>query len=169
MCINISFKAHDYFLTLNAEVSLIWPSRFNFVKVLFLLTRYMPFVDVSLVLYCESSNVVFCQIETTKDILDQLREDISAETCRQVYTPTGCQCCSFFPEMFLLTVEQGLYCWELSLQKVRTRPQEHPFCRYQGHYSYLDRTNMGHLGKRETASHWLSIHWPCRCCASSRN
>ncbi|EMD38033.1 hypothetical protein CERSUDRAFT_93554 [Gelatoporia subvermispora B] len=56
---------YDYFLTLGDEVglsniirvfmahtflqiSLVWPSRWNFTKVLFLLNRYLSFADVAL-------------------------------------------------------------------------------------------------------------------------
>ena len=50
----ISLQVYDYFLTLSREVELIWPSNWNFVKYLFFLTRYLPFLDVSVVLYCTS-------------------------------------------------------------------------------------------------------------------
>jgi len=43
--------AYDCVLTLHTEATLIWPSKFNFVKALFFLTRYMAFIDVSIVLY----------------------------------------------------------------------------------------------------------------------
>ncbi|KAK7682860.1 hypothetical protein QCA50_014246 [Cerrena zonata] len=62
---------YDYLLTFNVEKSLIWPSRWNIMKVLFLLTRYLPFVDVTLVLFY------------------QLKTNISVETCRATYFPAG--------------------------------------------------------------------------------
>ncbi|PPR06759.1 hypothetical protein CVT24_013066 [Panaeolus cyanescens] len=47
----------DYFLTFSAEVDLVWNSKWNFMKVLFLVQRYMPFADsVGLVLYLKFSN-----------------------------------------------------------------------------------------------------------------
>ena len=39
---------YDYCLTFTREVSLVWDARWNYMKVLFLFTRYQPFVDVIL-------------------------------------------------------------------------------------------------------------------------
>ncbi|KAF8631118.1 hypothetical protein AX17_005163 [Amanita inopinata Kibby_2008] len=41
----------DYLLTLDAEVNLIWKAPWNLVKVLYLIMRYMPFMDVTMILY----------------------------------------------------------------------------------------------------------------------
>ncbi|KAI0078056.1 hypothetical protein K474DRAFT_1594777, partial [Panus rudis PR-1116 ss-1] len=62
---------YDYLLTVNSEVELIWPSRWNPIKILFLLTRYLPFVDVTLVLFY------------------QLKPNISIRTCELTYQPAG--------------------------------------------------------------------------------
>lgn len=35
----------DYLITLGMEIELIWPSQWNVIKVLFLVQRYMPFID----------------------------------------------------------------------------------------------------------------------------
>ncbi|EJD00468.1 uncharacterized protein FOMMEDRAFT_169913 [Fomitiporia mediterranea MF3/22] len=40
-----------FFVTFYKEVLLIWPSRWNFVKILFFLNRYLPFVDTFLSLH----------------------------------------------------------------------------------------------------------------------
>ena len=40
-------------LTFPHEVSLVWPTRLTLVKVLFLLTRYIPFIDGGILIYCE--------------------------------------------------------------------------------------------------------------------
>ncbi|EJD00614.1 uncharacterized protein FOMMEDRAFT_30591 [Fomitiporia mediterranea MF3/22] len=48
--VNIA-KVYDYFLTLDEETFLIWPSRWGVPKVLFFLNRYFPFVDLILLLY----------------------------------------------------------------------------------------------------------------------
>lgn len=40
----------DYLLTFQSEIDLIWRSHWSIVKILFLLTRYMPAVDVTLVI-----------------------------------------------------------------------------------------------------------------------
>lgn len=42
---------YDLILTLHLEVSLVWYSRWNYTKVLYLLTRYVPFVANGLILY----------------------------------------------------------------------------------------------------------------------
>lgn len=42
---------YDYLLTLDRELSLIWLSQWNLAKVLFLLVRYTPYIDVGLVAY----------------------------------------------------------------------------------------------------------------------
>ncbi|KXN91750.1 hypothetical protein AN958_04752 [Leucoagaricus sp. SymC.cos] len=52
MCVKIL----DWLLSLNLEVSLIWESRWNVLKVLYLLARYLPFVDVGLSIIRSSSN-----------------------------------------------------------------------------------------------------------------
>jgi len=41
----------DYILTFQSEVSLIWPSQWSSMKLLFFLTRYMPIIDTSLILF----------------------------------------------------------------------------------------------------------------------
>ncbi|KAG2017622.1 hypothetical protein CC2G_007119 [Coprinopsis cinerea AmutBmut pab1-1] len=41
---------YDYLLTLHLEVQLIWQSRWCSVKVLYLLTRYLPFLDLTMLL-----------------------------------------------------------------------------------------------------------------------
>ncbi len=46
-------QVFDWFLTLDLEVSLVWSSPWSGMKVLFLLTRYLPFVDISVLTYCE--------------------------------------------------------------------------------------------------------------------
>ncbi|KAF8726106.1 hypothetical protein AX14_008059 [Amanita brunnescens Koide BX004] len=40
---------YDYLLTLDLEVAYVWGSKWSFVKVLYLLVRYMPFVSMSVV------------------------------------------------------------------------------------------------------------------------
>ncbi|KAJ3482314.1 hypothetical protein NLI96_g7066 [Meripilus lineatus] len=43
----------DFLLTIHLEVEYMWPAQWNFVKILFILTRYLPFVDLTLVLFYE--------------------------------------------------------------------------------------------------------------------
>jgi Family of unknown function (DUF6533) len=44
----------DYILTFRMEVDLVWKSKWNFMKGLYLFQRYLPFIDtVCLILYCQ--------------------------------------------------------------------------------------------------------------------
>lgn len=38
-------QSFDYILTVHHEIEYIWESKWNLVKILFLLTRYLPFID----------------------------------------------------------------------------------------------------------------------------
>jgi len=62
---------YDFILTFQSEVTLIWPSKWNVVKVLFFLTRYLPFIDMSLVLFY------------------QTKTNIDVQTCQMTYFPAG--------------------------------------------------------------------------------
>ncbi|GJJ06662.1 hypothetical protein Clacol_000857 [Clathrus columnatus] len=42
---------YDYLLTMNQEVTLIWPTAWNLAKVLFLINRYVPFIGGLLLIY----------------------------------------------------------------------------------------------------------------------
>ncbi|KZP25113.1 hypothetical protein FIBSPDRAFT_820999 [Athelia psychrophila] len=44
---------YDYILTFNSEVTLIWGEPWKLLKVLFLLSRYLPFADTTLFFLCE--------------------------------------------------------------------------------------------------------------------
>ncbi|KAF9448155.1 hypothetical protein P691DRAFT_775627 [Macrolepiota fuliginosa MF-IS2] len=46
-----TIMAFDWLLTFNMEFALIWNTKWNWTKILYLITRYMPFVDTSLVTY----------------------------------------------------------------------------------------------------------------------
>ncbi|KAJ7115346.1 hypothetical protein C8R44DRAFT_223241 [Mycena epipterygia] len=48
---SIAILFFDYFLTLNLEATLVWPSRLSISKVLFLVSRYLPFLEVPLSAY----------------------------------------------------------------------------------------------------------------------
>ncbi|KAJ7872686.1 hypothetical protein B0H13DRAFT_2349342 [Mycena leptocephala] len=50
----IAILFFDYLLTLHMETTLVWPSRWSISKVLFMLSRYLPFVEVPLSLYYDS-------------------------------------------------------------------------------------------------------------------
>ncbi|KAF5363312.1 hypothetical protein D9756_000205 [Leucocoprinus leucothites] len=57
----------DWLLTFDLEVSLVWKSRWNIMKGLYLLARYLPFVDVTLAL------------------LHQFSDTLQASQCQQMY------------------------------------------------------------------------------------
>ncbi|KAF9007418.1 hypothetical protein BDQ17DRAFT_1407320, partial [Cyathus striatus] len=48
---SIALLCYDYCLTLNMEMKLIWPSRWNSIKILFLLVRYTPYIDSAFLFY----------------------------------------------------------------------------------------------------------------------
>jgi len=58
---------YDYLLTVHLEIGFIWFSRWSYTKVLFLMIRYMAFVDMLFVLY------------------NQIYPDISAEKCEVTF------------------------------------------------------------------------------------
>ena len=44
----------DYTLMFSMEVDLVWKSKWNFMKGLYLFQRYLPFIDITINLYCQS-------------------------------------------------------------------------------------------------------------------
>ncbi|KAF9439847.1 hypothetical protein P691DRAFT_689476 [Macrolepiota fuliginosa MF-IS2] len=46
----------DWLLTLRMEVSLIWKAPWTLMKGLYLVNRYMPFVDVTIAVFCETQS-----------------------------------------------------------------------------------------------------------------
>ena len=53
-----TFFVWDYILTIPLELDLVWRSKWNALKFIYLVQRYLPFVDtVGLVLYRESMPV----------------------------------------------------------------------------------------------------------------
>lgn len=56
MTASIVLLVYDYMLTLDSELLLIWASRWNLVKALFLLVRYMPFIDMALLTFYLTRN-----------------------------------------------------------------------------------------------------------------
>jgi hypothetical protein len=58
-----STKAYDHLLTLDLEISQIWSSKWTITKVLFLITRYLPYVDGAVSFVCKGllSVLFFCK------------------------------------------------------------------------------------------------------------
>ncbi|PFH53279.1 hypothetical protein AMATHDRAFT_45557 [Amanita thiersii Skay4041] len=67
---------YDYLLTVHLEEALIWSSNWSYIKVLFLINRYLPFVDITLGLYLISDNVV---------------TDISLSACKYLVNIIACK------------------------------------------------------------------------------
>ncbi|KAF8996795.1 hypothetical protein BDQ17DRAFT_903816 [Cyathus striatus] len=44
-------QLYEYFITLDLEIKYIWNSRWTYIKIIYLTTRYLPFFDTSLVLW----------------------------------------------------------------------------------------------------------------------
>ncbi|KAF8990281.1 hypothetical protein BDQ17DRAFT_1472042 [Cyathus striatus] len=47
---NLSFLLYEYFITFPLEVKYIWNAPWGFIKIVYFITRYLPFSDTSLVL-----------------------------------------------------------------------------------------------------------------------
>ncbi|KAF9007417.1 hypothetical protein BDQ17DRAFT_214848, partial [Cyathus striatus] len=47
----LTYSYYDYCTTLSAEVSLIWSSRWNMIKILFIIVCYYPFIHTTIGLY----------------------------------------------------------------------------------------------------------------------
>jgi len=63
----------DWLLTFDLEVSLIWKAKWNIGTVVYLLSRYLTFVDVALTMY------------------HQLGSDLSTATCQRVFEAEACE------------------------------------------------------------------------------
>ncbi|KAF8984380.1 hypothetical protein BDQ17DRAFT_1415550 [Cyathus striatus] len=48
---SLSILLYEYFITLDLEIKYIWKARWTHIKIIYLTTRYLPFVDTSLVLW----------------------------------------------------------------------------------------------------------------------
>lgn len=53
-----AFFVYDWLLTLGMEVELIWRSKWNYIKVLYLFQRYLTFYDTFYASYKRESSVV---------------------------------------------------------------------------------------------------------------
>lgn len=81
--------------TLELEISLIWGSKLNVMKVLYLFTRYLPFTVVSSFMYCESPmclNPMKCLTCHWYGLItgDQFGSGISVHACATAYKLGTC-------------------------------------------------------------------------------
>ncbi|KAF8996794.1 hypothetical protein BDQ17DRAFT_1249352, partial [Cyathus striatus] len=63
---------YEYFITLDLEIKYIWNARWTYIKIIYLITRYLPFIDTSLVL------------------LEKLYPHLSAKDCYNLFSTIGC-------------------------------------------------------------------------------
>ncbi|KAF9007425.1 hypothetical protein BDQ17DRAFT_1324022 [Cyathus striatus] len=68
---SIALLYYDYCLTLSSEVDVIWPSKWNLIKILFVLVRYTPFFDSAVLFY------------------HHFAPHVSPESCFKAYTANG--------------------------------------------------------------------------------
>jgi hypothetical protein len=45
LAVLLSLILYDYLLTLTREIDLVWFSQWNIIKIVFLVQRYVPFID----------------------------------------------------------------------------------------------------------------------------
>ncbi|PFH46792.1 hypothetical protein AMATHDRAFT_153814, partial [Amanita thiersii Skay4041] len=88
----------DYLLTLDLELRFIWHSRWSIIKVLFLLARYSPFIDMSVAFICTfrvtsfSISAHFLECSPFFFLMvDFQTPNLSAEKCIQGHTLVGCE------------------------------------------------------------------------------
>ncbi|KAF9010813.1 hypothetical protein BDQ17DRAFT_1299412, partial [Cyathus striatus] len=61
----LCLKAYDTLLTFDLEVNLIWKAQWNVMKVLFILTRYLPFFDTTISIsmqFLRHASVAECEV-----------------------------------------------------------------------------------------------------------
>ena len=87
----ISLKIYDYTLTFNMEKSLMWNAPWSVAKVLFLLTRYVVFSDITIVVWREYVYLTPGQIEYKLLFVDQLKPNATNADCSWSYQSTGCK------------------------------------------------------------------------------
>ena len=51
---NCTMYFWDYILMFGMEVDLVWKSKWSFMKGLYLFQRYLPFIDITIILHCQS-------------------------------------------------------------------------------------------------------------------
>ncbi|EDR01502.1 uncharacterized protein LACBIDRAFT_333151 [Laccaria bicolor S238N-H82] len=62
---------YDYFLTVGMEVDLVWSSKWGFMKVLYILQRYLPFVDAAILCFLHQFSTTISP--STCSVVEKLR------------------------------------------------------------------------------------------------
>ena len=48
---------YDYFLTIGMEVDLVWSAKWGFMEVVYVLQRYLPFVDAAVLCFLREGTI----------------------------------------------------------------------------------------------------------------
>lgn len=128
----LTLLCHEYCVTFPDEVTHMWPSKWTVGKGLFVVTRYLPFIDVSVMMWSKAENVRSPVLLLTL-VLDRLSPTITPSLCRWSYFWGGCKIAHFFRLRATLTFIQSLI---------------HGRHRRCGRYS--GPTNMGNMGQDES-------------------
>ena len=59
----MALVVYDYMLTLTREIDYVWFSRWNTIKITFLVQRYLPFLDVIMISVLCTRLVLYCDIQ----------------------------------------------------------------------------------------------------------
>ena len=80
----------DYILTLGREVDLVWKSKGNFMKWLYLFQRYLPFIDIMLLsVICQSDVFLFSYSHFYFVAPSQMGGILRETGCRRVFYAQG--------------------------------------------------------------------------------
>lgn len=97
--LGVTIFVYDYFLTLGMEVEFVWSSKWGFMKVLYLLQRYLPFLD----------SVCLC-------LMHQLSADIDTRVCLIVERARGWLMIIGFALSELILTLRAWAVWERSMR-----------------------------------------------------
>ncbi|KAF9465762.1 hypothetical protein BDZ94DRAFT_302624 [Collybia nuda] len=127
---------HDYLVTLELEVTHIWKSNWSTIKVAFLVARYLPFVDVPLILtYSLYSGLTFrdCYIVTSAASWSSLVGVGAAEVILLLRTyalwDRSKQLLIFLVLLFIGVFVVGGVSTEIFLRSIQYAPLPFPFMR----------------------------------------
>lgn len=82
---------YDYLLTFPMEVELIWGSRWNAIKIIFIVQRYMPFIDTCfLTLYRELFACIKRRYDSNTLVIGQLAK-LTIAQCEILPYLNGCK------------------------------------------------------------------------------
>ncbi|KAF8995942.1 hypothetical protein BDQ17DRAFT_1330286 [Cyathus striatus] len=95
----LAVLVYEYLLTFYLEVNFVWKRNWNVVKILFLITRYLPF------------------IAATTSLTIQFLPHTSAVKCKMLYTTIACLSIGFFMAeciaiVYLLLDDDKIWTWE---------------------------------------------------------